>query len=117
MQIVFPITAGAVYSVLGLAFVLVVLVQVVKLFVEEQRVLNLVAIGAGVLISVLAMLVMTGFRPGAEECFTAAMVALFAIAIATLGYETVTNLAGLVGYGPRSDAALLAKAKARVREG
>ena len=117
MQIVFPITAGAVFSVLGLAFVLAVLVQIVKLFVEDKRILNLVAIGAGVLIATIAMLVMTAFRPTAEECFTAGMIALFGIAIATLGYETFTNLAGLVGYGPRSDTAILAKARERVREG
>ena len=107
----FPITAEAVYSVFGLAFALAVLVQIVKLFVEDKRTLNLVAIGAGVLIAALAMLVMTDFKPTGQQCFSAGMIALFAIAIATLGYETVTNIAGLVGYGPKSDKARVSAAR------
>ena len=111
-MIEFPITAAAAWSVVGLAFVIAVLVQIVKLFVEEKRTLNLVAIGAGLLIAALAILVMTEFRPTAQQWFSTGMIALFAIAIATLGYETVTNVAGLVGYGPKSNAAQVAKAKA-----
>lgn len=107
----FPITAEAVYSVLGLAFVIAVLVQIVKLFVDDKRGLNLVAISAGLLLATIAMLVMTDFHPTPSDGLTAFLIALFAVAIATLGYETVVNVAGMVGYGPKSDKARVSAAR------
>lgn len=113
-MIEFPISSGALRSVFGLAFLIAVIVQIAKLFIRETRALNLVALAAGLLFGVGAALVDTGFQPTGEDMFSAVVVAIFAVGLATVGYETIANLAGLVGVGPKSDVSRLEKARERV---
>ena len=113
-MIEFPISSGALRSVFGLAFLIAVIVQVAKLFVTETRVLNLVAVAAGLLFGIGAALVNTGLQPTGEDVFSAVVVAVFAVGLATLGYESIANIAGLVGFGPKSDTSRIAEARERV---
>ncbi len=112
----FPISSAALRTVLGLAFAVVAITQVCKLFVTETRVLNLVAVAVGLIIGVVATFVGTFGQPTAEDLLQGVMVGVFAVAVATLTYDGVLNLAGLVGIGPKSDGAQLAKARKIVED-
>ena len=103
MSVEFPISSSALLSVLGLAFFIAVCVEIAKLFVEDRRWLNVVALAVGLVVALVAVFVNHLGRPDAEAIFQAVIGAVFAIGVATFGYEMVTRLAGLVGYGPQSD--------------
>jgi len=113
-MIEFPVTSEALRSVFGLAFLIAVIVQIAKLFITETRVLNLVAVAAGLLIGLVAVFVNTMGHPTGEDVFQGVMVGILAVGLATLGYEGILNIAGLVGFGPKSDTSRLAEAKLRV---
>lgn len=115
-MIEFPVTPEALLAVGGLAFLVAVVVQLAKAIkaCKEERSYNIIAIVTAQVVAIAAALVNTEFHPSPELVFQAAVVALFAAALATLGYELVFNLAGMVGYGPRSDKAKVAKATALV---
>jgi len=97
--------------VVALAFFVAVAIQVVKGIKQfkDERTYNAIALGLAVVVALAAALVSAGFKPDAEMLFQAVIAAVFAAALATFGYETIVNLAGLVGYGPRSDKAKAAK--------
>lgn len=104
----FPIASVDVRTVVGLAFLITVIVEVIKRkWLEESRALAAIAVGVGFLFGLAAMLVNVGFRPTPEDWFTAVTTSVFAIAIAVLGYDVVVGLAGLAGYGPKSNPARL----------
>lgn len=111
-MIEFPVSSSDLLGVTALAFFVAVAVQVVKGIKQfaEERAYNAIALGVAVVVALAAALVSSAFRPDAETLFRAVIAAVFAAALATLGYELVFNLAGLVGYGPRSDKAKAAKA-------
>lgn len=113
-MIEFPISSGALRSVFGLAFLIAVIVQIAKLFITETRVLNLVAVAAGLIIGLVAVFVNTMGQPTGEDVFQGVTAGILAVGLATLGYEGILNIAGLVGFGPKSDASRLAEAKLRV---
>lgn len=113
-MIEFPISSGALRTVFGLAFLVAVIVQIAKLFISETRALNLVAVAAGLIIGLAAVFVNTMGHPAGEDVFQGVTVGILAVGLATLGYEGILNIAGLVGFGPKSDASRLAEAKLRV---
>jgi ABC-type Fe3+-siderophore transport system permease subunit len=106
-MIEFPVSSSDLLGVTALAFFVAVAVQVVKGIKQfnEERAYNAIALGLAVIVALTAALVSSAFRPDAETLFRAVIGAVFASALATFGYETIVNLAGLVGHGPRSDKA------------
>ncbi len=108
-MIEFPVSSSDLLGVVALAFFVAVAIQVVKGIKQfkDERTYNAIALGLAVVVALAAALVSAGFKPDAETIFRAS-------ALATFGYETIVNLAGLVGYGPRSDKAKAAKLAALV---
>lgn len=117
-MIEFPVSSSDLLGVVALAFFVAVAVQVVKGIktFSDERAYNAIALGLAVAVALAAAFVSAQFRPDAETLFRAVIAAVFAAALATFGYETIVNLAGLVGYGPRSDKAKAAKITAALRK-
>jgi len=115
-MIEFPKASKEMLVVAGLAFFIAVAMQVVKGIKQfkEERAYNIITLGLSEVTALAAAFVSSAFRPDAETLFQAVIGAVYAAALATFGYEVVINLAGLVGYGPRSDKAKAAKAAALV---
>ncbi len=107
---------SAVLSVGGIAFVCALVGLWLKQYLPDWRLTNLLVLVIGLVISVIALLVTVPQAPSGEQYFGAIMTGLIGASIATFGYETISNLLGLLGAGPRSDPALDAQAERRIDE-
>ena len=106
-----PVDSASLREVTGVAFLAAVIVQVVKLFGPDKRLLNIVAIASALGFSFIATLVEMKFVPYPEHLLTALTTGIFAAGLATLGSEAIQNIRGMLGYGGRSDSGQLAYAK------
>lgn len=106
-----PVDSASLREVTGVAFLAAVIVQVVKLFGPDKRLLNIVAIAGALGFSFLATLVEYKFHPYPEHLFVALTTGIFAAALATLGSEVLQNIRGFLGYGGRSDTGQLESAQ------
>ena len=97
----FPITPQMAYSVTGAAIVCVVLTQLLKKYLPDWRFTNLLSIGVTLVIVELAAAFFVEGAPLAERLFVGFLLSLGGTATATLGYETVVNVVGAAGAGPR----------------
>lgn len=98
-----PVDSASLQEVTALAFLAATLVQVVKLFGPDKRLLNIVAIAGALGFSFLATLVEYKFQPYPEHLFVALTTGIFSAGLATLGSEAIQNIRGVLGYGGRSD--------------
>lgn len=82
------------------AVVCVLVTQWLKSYLAEWRFTNLIALGLTLVVEAAALLA-TG--KGAEPAiwFSALWAGFVGACLATYGYETLTNLIGLAGVGPR----------------
>jgi Na+/melibiose symporter-like transporter len=99
----FPITPEMAYTVTGAAVICLVLTQLLKQYLGDWRYTNLLAIGVTLVIVELAGAFFVDGAPLGERLFSGFLIALASAAAATLGYETVANLIGAAGRGPRAD--------------
>jgi hypothetical protein len=96
-----PITLEGILSVAGLGVIVGLLLQWVKQWVSEPRWYNLIGLGVAVVLAEIARGLVGGWTPrGALE---ALLVGIGGAALATFGYEAISNLRGLTGTGPRAD--------------
>ena len=97
----FPITPEMAYSVTGAAVICVVLTQLLKQYLPDWRYTNLLSwVVTLIVVEIAAGLFIKDVELG-ERLFNAFLVALAGTSLATFGYETVVNLIGAAGAGPR----------------
>ena len=83
----------------------------------DWRWTNWVTLGVVIVTSLAGVFVLNAWQPDAEQIMWAVLLAVMATSFETWGYEAVVNgLGKAFGVGTRSDAALLEKAEARVRD-
>lgn len=97
----YPITLEALLSIAGVAAVSGVLAQWLKQYLMDWRYTNLLVLVVALALSVLARSVLAGWAPSAREVYEAVLVGFFGASVATLGYETLANVAGTLGRGDR----------------
>lgn len=89
----------ALLTVAGAAAVCVLITQWLKQYLKDWRFTNLLAFGI-TFVLVEAAVVVTG-QTTAEGIFQGFITALAGASLATFGYETIINLLGAAGVGPR----------------
>ncbi len=75
--------------------------QWLKSYLAEWRYTTLLVLGLALLAAVIAQCIATGWRPDSEAIFVAVLIGFFGASLATFGYETILNLLGKAGVGPR----------------
>jgi hypothetical protein len=109
-----PLTIADLLTVGGLGIVVGLIVQfLVKTFLKDNRVINLIAIGLGIVIAVLATWFGDGGLTG-SRLVAALLLGLAAGVTASGGFEALVNTAGKLGAGSRSDEAYLSTAVADI---
>jgi TRAP-type C4-dicarboxylate transport system permease large subunit len=102
------ITLESVLTVTGLSLVVGILIQIVRQWITETRLLNLVAFVLALVIAELGTWISSGLTW--QQAFEAFLLALAATGGTTFAVETGKNIAGLLGSGSRSDDSRLAQA-------
>jgi hypothetical protein len=110
----FPITAEMLYTLAGAILFAGLMTQWLKAYLGDWRFTGLVCLALAVAVEFAAAWVSQGGM-NAQIAFAACLLGLVGASVATFGYETIVNMLGLVGKGPRSDERLVATAKAEVR--
>jgi uncharacterized membrane protein YeiH len=98
----FPITAADFLTIAGVSLFATLVVQWLKEWIIEPRVLNLVALGLAMVAAIVAQLVITQWQPTDAQIFAAILIGFFGASLSTFGYETIQNLRGLLGKGNRA---------------
>lgn len=107
MSIDFPTKVEAYATPFAVALVVALVIQLlIKPHLKEWRWTPLVALGLGEILALAAAVIIAGGKPNAANIFSGTMVGFFGWALAVAGYEGITNVLGLLGKGPRSNAAL-----------
>lgn len=96
---VLTMTPQDLLTVAGAAAICVLITQWLKQYLADWRWTNLLAFGV-TLVLVEAAAVVDG-HVDAQEVFGAFITALAGASLATFGYETILNLLGTAGVGPR----------------
>jgi len=104
---VFPITAGTVRTVAGSAVLCVLFTQLIKVQLPDWRWTNLLAWGITFTVVQIAGVWFAVELTLAERIYNGFLVSVGGVSLATFGYETLMNLLGLAGVGPRSQAGSL----------
>jgi len=99
---------SGVLSVAGLSLVVGVLVQIVKQWTVDGRLLNVIALALALLIAEIGTAITSGLT--GQKAFEAFLLAVAATGSTTWIAESISNLRGLAGDGPRSDDNRLAQA-------
>jgi glucan phosphoethanolaminetransferase (alkaline phosphatase superfamily) len=86
-------------TVAGAAAVCVVLTQWLKQYLPDWRFTNLLALALTTVLAEIAAALSGPFS--AQSAFAAFVTALAGASLATFGYETIINLLGFAGMGPR----------------
>ncbi len=106
MVIEFPITPDGALTLFGAATFAAIAGMWLKNYLADWRWTNLLILLIGELVTCGAQLINTLGQPTAAQMFTAVAVGFFGASVATFGWETVSNILGLIGVGKRSDVAL-----------
>ena len=99
---IFPTTASGVFTVAGAAIICVLVVQWLKGYVTDSRWYNLAGLLITFAIVEVAGMFLVETASAGERLFIGFLVALAGASMATFGWETITNLAGKAGVGPRA---------------
>lgn len=84
----------------GMAAFITLVVQFVKQYVANWRWTNLVAMGVGLVVGLIATGIVRGLTP--RTVLDTILLALVAGATSSGLFETISNLRGLAGAGPRA---------------
>lgn len=106
MGIDFPITISAFLTVLGVAVFAALVAQWLKSYLPDWRFTQLLVLVIAEIAAIIAQFIAAAWRPSAEQVFTAALIGFFGASLAGYGYEGIANILGMLGKGPRSNAAL-----------
>lgn len=112
MGIEFPITAGAMLTIAGVAIFASLVGTWLKGYLGDWRWTNLLVLALAIAGAVIAQCVVSSGWPPGAALFTAVLIGFFGASLATYGYETIQNLLGKIGVGKRSDEAQIEQAKA-----
>jgi len=108
-----PLTPSDLLTVGGLGIVVALLIQfLVKPFLSDKRILNVLCIVLALVIAVIITAIQ-GTLTG-NGIVSTLLLGLAAGVSASGLYETITNIAGKLGVGPRTDESYLANAVADV---
>ena len=97
MDIDFPVTMVQVLTVPGVAVITALIIEWLKQWITERRVLNLAALAIAVPLALVGQFIASLWRPGPIEVYMTALIAFFGASLACFGYETIKNVIGLVG--------------------
>lgn len=93
-----PLTADGFLDVRVAGVICLLVTQWLKRYLPDWRPTNLLALG----ITIAVELIATAWS-GQGRWFEAVWAGLVGASLATFGYETLSNLAGWAGVGPRAD--------------
>lgn len=110
----FPVSIEAAFTIAGATVICVILTQLLKHYLAEWRFTNLLAWGITLGFVEIAGVFLSAPGGLGKQLYIGALYALFGAALATFGYETIVNLLGKAGVGPRSSAAQLKVAEKMV---
>jgi len=99
----FPITPEMAYTVAGAAAICVVLTQLLKGYLKDWRFTNLLGWVVTLAIVELGAVAFIETDTPLLRAYNAFLISIAGAALATLGYETLSNLLGKAGIGPRSE--------------
>ena len=99
----FPITPAMAYTVAGAAAICVLLTQLLKQYLADWRFTNLLAWALTLAVVEVAAALFVQDATMGERIFNGFLISLAGVSLGTFGYETVVNLLGAAGAGPRSD--------------
>jgi len=108
----FTLTPESILTVAGATVLISLLTQIFKSFLGDKKWTTLLAIGIGLAIMLFATLAAAGWDWRAGQWLQSLLTFLYAVAVAVLGYETVSNTLGILGLGDRSAEAVEKKAVA-----
>ena len=117
MSIEFPITVAAFLTIAGSALFASLVAQWLKQYLSEWRYTNLIVLLLAVLAAEIAQWLASGPGLTGRAAFEAGLLGFFGASLATFGFETIANLLGKMGYGKRSDTAIMAQRGALIRLG
>jgi len=98
----FPITVRDFLSIAGISLFAGLVVQWLKEWISEKRLLNLVALALALAAAVVAQCVIAEWKPTGEQIFAAVLIGFFAASVTCFGYEVIQNVRGLLGAGNRA---------------
>lgn len=101
MGIEFPISVQGILTVGGVAVFAALAAQWLKSYLPDWRYTTLLVLFLSVLTAVIAQCIATGWQPTSEAIFVAVLIGVFGASLAVYGYESVLNLLGKAGVGPR----------------
>ncbi len=111
----FPITAAMLYTAVGSILFAGLATQWLKQYLKDWKFTGLVCLGLAVGVEFAAAWISQG-KMDAEIAFAAFLLGVLGASVATFGYETIVNLLGLIGKGPRSEERIISEALARADE-
>lgn len=112
----FPITPAMAFTVAGAAAICVLLTQMLKHYLADWRFTQLLAWGITLVVVEIAGAAFVTEASLWERVYNGFLISLAGTSLATFGVEGVLNLLGAAGVGPRSDKALLARARKTIRD-
>jgi len=103
MGIEFPISVQAILTVGGVAVFATLVAQWLKSYLPDWRYTTLLVLGLALVAAVVAQCIASGWKPTSEGLFVAILIGFFGATLAVYGYESVLNLLGKAGVGPRKN--------------
>jgi hypothetical protein len=104
MNIEFPLTPQAILTVVGIAVIAALVAQWAKHYLPDWRYTPLLVLGICAVLAALATWIELVHSEVGQRFYTAGLLALVGASLAVFGYETIVNLLGKAGVGPRSEA-------------
>ena len=99
------LTVESLLTLTGMAAIIALWIQLIKRVLPDFRWTNVVAIALGLVMGLVATWIAKGLS--ARTVLDAILLALVAGCASSGIYETITNLRGLAGVGPRSDSEMI----------
>jgi hypothetical protein len=94
------LTVESLLSLAGMSALIAILVQLLKRYLGEWRYTQLLAMGIGLVVGLVATWIVVGLSP--RTVLDAVLLAIVAGATSSGFYELGSNLAGLAGKGDRA---------------
>lgn len=110
----FPVSSEALLTLFGGVIVAAICGLWLKHYLADWRYTPLFVLLCTELMLLLVLFASSAWRPSAERIISVAVIALVAATLESWGYEALINIIGKMGFGPRSDAAQVARARETV---
>lgn len=111
----YPRNAAMLFTSAGVIVFAVLVTQWLKAYLKDWRFTGLLCLGIAVVAEFVAGYIVNK-RMSLEIAAVAILLGFLGASVATFGYETVVNLLGKAGVGPRSDNALAAQARSLLKK-